>query len=139
MDSAQPHTPAEAGTLTSYLQQLHAAAGHPSLRRIATATGIGHTRVHDYLRGAGHAAPWDRMATLVAYLDGDAVVARELWRQERTQRAAEREARAAGQHEAGTVVDLLSQILDELRALRQVTERLAGGSGDAEGMDGPNG
>lgn len=94
------------------------AAGYPSVRSIARATDISHTRVYDYLRGAGGAATWERIRALALHLGGDEAEVRRLWDQARTDTTANRQM-LGGAVGVATTATLLGEILHELRALRQ--------------------
>lgn len=115
-------TGAELDDLTAYLLGLYVAAGRPAVRAVARATGISHTRVHNYLHGAGGTASWVRVATLVAHLGGDEAAAQPLWESARNRhtsaRAWQTVAKAPGVTEQlDTIAGLLTEILGELRQL----------------------
>jgi len=115
-------TGGELDDLTAYLLGLHVAAGRPATRTIARATGISHTRVHNYLHGAGGTASWARVATLVAHLGGDEAAAQPLWESARDRHTTARTwqvvAKAPGVTEQlDTIAGLLTEILSELRQL----------------------
>jgi hypothetical protein len=70
--------------LATKLTEWHLAAGGPSVRTIATATGAGSpSTVHDTL--AGNRIPsWPILSKIVEYLQGDLDEAHALWAQSRT-------------------------------------------------------
>lgn len=114
-------TPPQPENLASYLQQLHEAAGRPSTRTIARATGIGHTRIHDYLRGRHGRANWARIEAVVAYLKGDPGVAQTLWVQLQDATTTDVQLRTSTPRPdaLGDLTKLLTEIRDELRGLRR--------------------
>lgn len=104
------------GTLVGYLRELHVEKGTPSVRAVATATGVARSTVHEMLRGA-QLAKWERVQVLLEYYGGDLVRGRSLWEKLAVKRQAgvrDRVVVVDGHAETNRLLGLILERLDVL-------------------------
>jgi hypothetical protein len=108
------------------LLRLYNAAGRPATRSLArrTAGGISHTSVADYLRG--ELRRLDTLESIVTALGGDVTWFRSKW----VEGLDEGQEAPPGPPTRRVTVDVLEEILAELRALREALERSWGPGAD---------